>query len=448
MNILDKDNLYSIISFHLYENRHTKKITNSLLSTLFNRVSSNKIIDIVKGSKVHLSSNELYWLGKDLEKLGYRTDYLKYFTEQEVSEAENYLINKIGDNKKTNEVVIEGVIQLKDDEYLVPKMPYRLIAEYYEKGIMTYNYDSQREGTLIDIGIGIVLSPTTIKEAIDEMAEKMIVGNFFSNTITWNILATGQEKFDFDGKSKLKFIKDKGSDIDIIDGYHRTLAIIKALSRKPELADEFMQVKILNYDINKAGRYIYQETKGTSFSEEKKKSISPNNYSKVVEYLNKSGTSILRDKISVIDDEVFKYNSKYVMFSTIVDTLSNSYKEFANISMQSEINNFNRHMEKIFNNIMTYFDYEFNNIKNEKSIFTNNSMFIGYTWLALQIERDDRYWEEKIYEFLDTIKNNPNLIKFNVETKRNDVKFRKMVIDNFNEIWNGLSFNKNFRVIK
>lgn len=448
MNILDKDNLYSIISMHLYENRHTKKITNNLLSTLFNRVSSNKIIDIVKGVKVHLDSNELYWLGKDLEKLGYRTDYIKYFTEQEVSEAENHLINQGINNKKMNEVIIENVIQLRDDEYLIPKMTYGTIAELYQRGVNTYNYDTQREATLIDTGIGLVLSPTVYKESTSAMVEEMINGNFFDNTITWNILATGQEKFDFDGKSKLKFIKDKGSDMNIIDGYHRTLAIIEALNRKPELADEFMQVKILNYDVNKASRYIYQETKGTSFSEEKKKSISQNNYSKAVEYLNRSGNSMLRNKISVIDDEVFKYNDKYVMFSTIADTLSSLHKDFANVSMQSEINNFNRHMEKIFNNIITYFDNDFNNIKIEKSIFTNNSMFIGYTWLALQIERDDEYWEEKIYEFLDTIKNNSNLIKFNVGTKRNDVKFRKMVIDNFNEIWDCLSFNKNFRIIK
>lgn len=448
MNILDKDNLYSIISMHLYDNRHTKKITNNLLSTLFNRVPSNKIIDIVKGVKVHLDSNELYWLGKNLEKLGYRTDYIKYFTEQEVSEAENHLINQGINNKKMNEVIIENVIQLRDDEYLIPKMTYKTIAELYQRGVNTYNYDTQREATLIDTGIGLVLSPTVYKESTSAMVEEMINGNFFDNTITWNILATGQEKFDFDGKSKLKFIKDKGSDMNIIDGYHRTLAIIEALNRKPELADEFMQVKILNYDVNKASRYIYQETKGTSFSEEKKKSISQNNYSKAVEYLNRSGNSMLRNKISVIDDEVFKYKDKYVMFSTIADTLSSIYKDFANVGMQSEINNFNRHMEKIFNNIITYFDNDFNNIKIEKSIFTNNSMFIGYTWLALQIERDDEYWEEKIYEFLDTIKNNSNLIKFNVGTKRNDVKFRKMVIDNFNEIWDCLSFNKNFRIIK
>jgi hypothetical protein len=73
----------------------------------------------------------------------------------------------------------------------------------------------------------ITLNP----KSTDEIFELMINRSFTANAITFNVLATGLEKFNYDEEDKVLTIDadDENTNFDIIDGFHRSVAICRAM---------------------------------------------------------------------------------------------------------------------------------------------------------------------------------------------------------------------------
>ena len=86
----------------------------------------------------------------------------------------------------------------------------------------------------------------------------MIDGSFITNTITFNVLKDGNDNIEYN-PDNMSLIIGKESEIDIVDGFHRSYAILKALITKPNLNKNW-EVRIVNWDIDKAQRFIYQES--------------------------------------------------------------------------------------------------------------------------------------------------------------------------------------------
>lgn len=444
----DKEFLYSEIRAVLYKNRTNKKVLLELGELLVNRVPMDFIVTLVNNENyVYLNNSQVYWLAKTLMKIDekynleirFSSDIKDFFTQQEINEAENYLINQFPELNEEDVIIIENVEQIKSDVYITVKSNYGGIGNYYRSGVWIYNYSTQRDASIVNTGMGLVYQPTVYRKNIEEITERMLERKFSSNIITLNILQTGEEDFDYDAVNKRLIIsRKKGTQLNIIDGFHRTISICNALEIDPSLADEPMYLQILNYDIERAVDHIRQEGKGTPIDFEGKKALVNDNIHNAIHYINTNGTSLLKNKISNTEEEVYDFNTKFVLYNTMSDALDDMYLELKKVKKQSIINNTQRNIVKILNYIIETKKEDFDNIKTSQEnerLFTKNNMFIVYIWLAKKLEKESDY-REKIDGFLDFIQDNQNLLKINISTKRGDKQFRKALIKNVEEIWN------------
>lgn len=446
----DKEDLYAQIRAVMYKNRRNLKLISIIGEMVIERIPYDILMDLIDENKyIFISDEQIYWLAKALLELNkqydlninFRSDIEDYYTEQEVNKAELYVIKPSNNNEEINTIIFDDVIQIDNDEYFCVTT-YGKLNEYYKNGILIYNYDTQRNPRIINTGMGLVYQPTIFRKSIEEMTALMVERKFFKNVITYNILHTGNETFDFDiKKSKLTFYRGKGSQLNIIDGFNRNISMDKALSINPELANEKMYLKILNYDANRALAYIRQEGKGNAIDETGKKVVIDDVIHNAVHFLNSDRDSLLKNKISDIVDEVYFYNTKYVSYETIMYAIEDFYSDFKKVKIQSKINNNLRHIIKVINYIIEKYYKEFEKLETlsdgqtRENIFIKNNMFLVYIWIAKKVENDE-LWDTKIDLFLDELNSNLDLLTVNIDNTNIDKKYRNRLIKDSESIWN------------
>jgi hypothetical protein len=435
----NREDLYNKIRAIINTNRKNNKLMAKIGEYLKIRIPMLKIISLFSGDYLELNTSELYHMADALEKFASDEenkvvfDMDSYFTKLEKDEANLYSVQQNTVlNKEYTE--IPRVQKLKDDEYIVINMTYgEIIRNYIDTGKAVYNFDSQREPTIVNTGMGYVEIPTIFPKAIDEMVDLMVKRKFYGNVITWNILQTGKEEFDYDGQ----FIRIMNGTLHIVDGYNRTLAIRKALSIDPTLENEIMQVKIYNYDLPRVLEFVLQETKGNEFSAERKLSLEDNNFNKTVDFLNADSRSLLLGKITKAKDEVYKIHSKYVLYSTLSMSFEKLFKdELEKVKRQSELNNIRRKIMERMNFIINYFANDFEDISKSQQagrVFTHNHMFIFYASLINQFKNDED-WEIKTELVLIYIEEHFNEFKIKINNEVKDNKVRKEIEREFKTI--------------
>ena len=134
------------------------------------------------------------------------------------------------------------------------------------------------------------------KKAVNDIKSDFEDESFISNTITLNI-SPDDEKADFYYKDHELVVNDITA-FDITDGYHRYLAIAQEVLENPNF-NYPMEVRITNFDVSKAQRFIFQEDQKTKMK--KTDSNSYNNYTPsntVVTRLNSDISSNIKGMIS------------------------------------------------------------------------------------------------------------------------------------------------------
>src|SRR5690606_30531197 len=84
---------------------------------------------------------------------------------------------------------------------------------------------------------------------IRAIAEKMLNGTFSTDTIILNILVNGNDRIEYNDNGDLTIFE--GTQVDIIDGWHRLQGIAYALEVDPEL-EGYMNVSIKHYTLKRA----------------------------------------------------------------------------------------------------------------------------------------------------------------------------------------------------
>lgn len=186
----------------------------------------------------------------------------KYFTDDEIK---TYMEITIEKKKKKDTIVLEDVTQLSENTWLCPFYSYKSILEDFENGLYVYNPRTQRE-TIKRIRDGKTIAEdfNIDDDKIGEIAELMKDGKYYSNAIRWNVRKeTRLESLVYNQKKKQLIIKnDENTNIDIIDGMHRTGGAIKAVQDKPEL-DGGLIILIHYLEEERAREIIVQESKAT-----------------------------------------------------------------------------------------------------------------------------------------------------------------------------------------
>lgn len=224
-----------------------------------------------------------------------RPDKIKeFFTEQEIKmySVERYESVSVKFPKMFH------LIKVDDDQY-IGAINARDLMRLREEQMIHYNAETQRALRILVKGGEKILRPFVNESAVKEITEDMENGSFIPNAITLNInLDDPEADYVYDDKTEtLKIYKLTA--FDIVDGYHRYLAMGRNYDRDNKW-DYRMELRITTFSVSRARQFISQENKKTLMKEEDLSAYdqnSPGNI--VVNRLNSDTDSNLKGKIDL-----------------------------------------------------------------------------------------------------------------------------------------------------
>ena len=323
-----------------------EKLMDFIINYCKNRVAIGKILDLFnKNVFIELDYIENYWITKSIKEY-YETENSKakeidkikltdslhfykaenVFTVTEIQNAEAFYTKK----QKIDTILIPNVSQIDENLYTSLKIPFSVIAEMFNSGIVNYNFAAQREAKIVDVKIGEYLyQPTVYKNHVEDIKFHMKQGTFFTNHVVFNILDNGEQLFDYNEKNKtLKFTKTAMSQMNILDGYHRCSAITELINSGEYTEDNYIQANIFVLNIEQAQSYINQEAKASPISEVKKESLKKTAENEIIKNVNTFGsleTNKMYNKISSNIDEVKKFHSKFANLVDLSKTIEDNF---------------------------------------------------------------------------------------------------------------------------
>ena len=387
-------------------------VTNSLLTRNTQEVFNNEDMRVPR-----LFVKEVFSRSNQNNKLK------QVFTESEQKELEQFLYQS-EDTDMELPLELYPALKLNDLTHSV-RMSAKTIAKLMNAQILNYSFDIQREATTKRRGDTIILQPTTNKKNIKEMEKLLLSGQLKDSTIYLNAAPRTAEDGDeliMDSKNH-KLIITKGTRLDILDGYHRCLASLKAFTKNPEL-DFYFNVVVSNYTTKEAQLWQAQHAKAMPWSKHRVRELQQENRSDKVaaalrdssefgQYINTS--SVLgRNKLinftdlSLIIDNLYQINSRREEVE-IIEQLATALDDF----VQYEI------------------DWE---VERSNSLLTSNLGLLGIIYYLSQI--GEEYSTSKFYKFLDVYKkqqdvlNTQDIIGFNRPiTAKNREAIKKLVLE-------------------
>jgi hypothetical protein len=151
---------------------------------------------------------------------------------------------------------------------------------------------------------------------VAEIADSMIDEKYHMNAIRWNVRKENrQEKLKYNPTKRQLIIKvDEFTNIDIIDGMHRTGGAIKAIQAKPELK-KGLSIYISYEDEPIAREIIEQESKATPLSPNWTAVLSNKDVNMEItkEINERTGRNALFHKLTYEQKEI-RYGDKFTTF--------------------------------------------------------------------------------------------------------------------------------------
>ena len=239
----------------------------------FQEMGSNSIFVayyILKGSSAYLDSPDVT---------------PKYFTESEIQFYKN---EKFPDNKIDFPLVIKS-IQITDDQW-IGRITAKELSKLGECGLIRYEELTQRVLHRIVRGENVFYKISLDKRAVLAIKKLLVSNKYIPNTITLNI-PLGEGDFFYNTETGELVIKELDY-FNIIDGYHRYRAIIDLVNNDAEF-DYSLELRIVNFDVDKANSFIWQEDQKNKMSRVDSESYNPNKLSnRIVTMVNNSSMSL------------------------------------------------------------------------------------------------------------------------------------------------------------
>ena len=287
----------------------------------------------------------------------------KYFTDDETKAYNEITIEK---KKKKTTIILEDVTQLSDNTWVCPFYSYKSINEDFENGLYVYNPRTQRE-TIKRIRDGKTIAEdfNIDDDKIGEIAELMKDRKYYTNAIRWNVRKeTRLESLVYNKKKRQLIIKNDGNtNIDIIDGMHRTGGAIKAIQDKPEL-DDGLIILIHYLEEEQAKEIIVQESKATPINVNWSAILSNKDVNMAIakEINERTDRNALFHKLAV-DFKEIRYSEKYTTFDIFAKGIEYYYdlnnKDFIEVDQVKE------HLIRFFN----FVDFKNMNTTTESNSF-------------------------------------------------------------------------------
>ena len=214
-----------------------------------------------------------------------------YFTEQEIRNFSNtkYEIDQI------EFPIIIKCVQVFDDQW-IGKVDSEFLMKLRQKQLVNYNVNTQRTMTKITRGNKELYKITLSMKNIKAIQKSLENNTYIPDALTLNIPLDSDAIFEYDEKTN-ELIIHRIDSFDIIDGYHRFIAMCKASDKNPNF-NYATELRITNFSVDKANNFIYQQDQKTRMTKLDSDSLNMNNAANVIVLrLNENPTSYLKGMI-------------------------------------------------------------------------------------------------------------------------------------------------------
>ena len=293
----------------------------------------------------------------------------KYFTDIEIkslSKAKWY-------NAKVKFPLCFDVTRINDTHY-VGATTVKDLMLLKDAQLINYNENAQRTMRHITRGEMEYYQIALNKEAVNEIMESYDSELYIPNTITLNLPEDADYTYD---EKKKQLIIHRLDYFDILDGYHRYIAMSKKVDKNPDW-DYEMELRIVQFSEEKARRFIWQEDQKTKMRRIDSDSMDVAKVSnKIVDRLNNTSRFILSGKISrnkgIINAAYFSNIIDVIYLKGIKKTEELKFMKTISSELMETVERYTdlypEYLEKPWDKLMTYmvcYEGKYGSIKNIK----------------------------------------------------------------------------------
>lgn len=410
----NKNELIVKLTELLKQNKTNNQLAKELTTELYRKgkVNSNLTGALFNGLKevIDLDEEELILVSKV---------FYNHFKQIELKPSEYFSTKRLTEyelHKETKEDIVDTIEfknTIKIDEVgYITFIPAKQLYDLWVGNNIIYNRETQRESKLRLLGKNYLVKQISIdKNAVKSIEESMLNNTYEADTIILNIpLVQGKSPNVKYNNGTLYFkpnlnIEDEDFGVlNLVDGMHRTSALVKAVSEliknnKPIPDNMGLIAKIVLRSIEDAKRIVKQTFQRSATSEDYLKSLEVNDYTKLAD--------AFISELNIKDYIYPTYNecifSKGISYKTlIVETLKYILPKDKNFLFNLNIV---KSMSKSFNSILSYIIEEYYNdlsgcINGSKLLKINSLVY----WITLLYELYKANIEESKYiEIADRI---------------------------------------------
>lgn len=250
-----------LLSDILQENNKNEDFLKSFLNSLEGKIYRGRATRIFDTSLQLslLSDEELCLICRILYKLTRNTNIIPetFFLDREIRASEKVESIDIDQNALPN-VEFKNFLHKEGEEEWLGYVSYKQIKDWFERGYLTYNLQTQRKSTILERQGTRYVLPTIHRKSLNNIAKQMVLGKFYTNAITLNITKNLKEDVIWDEENSTLIVPiSPTTELAIIDGCHRILGMVKALGEKD--IDNEICVIVKNLTVDEAQEFIYQE---------------------------------------------------------------------------------------------------------------------------------------------------------------------------------------------
>jgi hypothetical protein len=336
-------------------------------------------------------------LNKALDSQGlneYVIEMKEYFTEVEFQKWVSYSAEKT--EQDVYPLTLYYMVEIIPNKIWQGYLSAQEINRWNMANLITYNFRTQRNPKITVSGEKINIDTAKI----EEIKERLLSGIQFPDQLKFNLLRNGEDKFNYNSKSKTLVILS--GIINIFDGYHRKTANSLAIEENPDLVFNW-PVIITNMSEKEAHDYMVQIDKQKPI---KKEYIESMDYNKTE---NLAVDAIIDNKFSDFaktikeDDNYIRLNRALTKKSIIATAIKENYSN--QIKNTMDMRNISGWVVEFMDYLMGSYSEEFitNPYKIKKTSFINHkNMFFGYIALSKVLYGKDD-WRDSLKKVVDSI---------------------------------------------
>ena len=395
----------------------------SIILDLKENIDIRKLVDLFNKDLpiTMLNKNDLYYLLKGFNNFHTKNEDIikfnnslldpnKYFTDIEIDNIKNTLI--IPEDKNNELFLFENVIKLDDKQYIVGKITTKELLNLIYNNFVKYDFSMQRESEKV-IRNGVTYERVKIySKSIKGIKESMKANRYRPTALSINILDRSDDEdisdeslldtnFFYDEKEKTFLLSSKDR-VSLIDGMHRLYAIMECANEDPNF-EQLMQLNIFFLTQREARDYIYQEGQKNPLNQGQLNRLnSADIYGDIVSKIEKHGNktnNLMQGLIGTEKNDVTVLN-KFTTFTKFTEALKDNIVIKANnFRLQREII---RGLNKFFNELISLYQDEFNNIpKIENRFYTNPNMIYVYVKIAMMLDLKAN-WQDMLFDIIES----------------------------------------------